>query len=201
MRRPSTYHHGDLRRVVLEATLALVEQEGVGSLSMREIARRAGVSHGAPYHHFHDKAGVMTAIAEEGFQKLEAALRAGVAESETPRGKFEACGRAYVKFAVSHPAHFRVMFRPELAEPALFSAGAKSAFQVLVEVVAECRREGLGRGVAPGALALTGWSTMHGLASLIVDGPFAKTSDGSLHPDQLARTVSRTLGTLLGRAT
>jgi AcrR family transcriptional regulator len=202
MKRPTAYHHGDLPRIILRATLSLIEQEGVAHLSMREIARNAGVSHAAPYHHFGDKAGVIAALAADGFELLEAALRSAVERAEGPQARFEACGRAYVRFAVGHPAYFRVMFRPERAsaeEHSRVSPRAHAAYQVLVEVVSECRRAGLGLGVAPRALVLTGWSTVHGLASLLVNGPSALGAGALDNPERLERVVAKTLGTLLAQ--
>src|SRR3954468_16224943 len=113
-----SYHHGDLRRTLLDASLALVEEQGIGALSLREVARKAGVTHNAPYHHFPDKGTLLAAISEEGFALLAremTAARAGARDD--PRSRLEACGQSYVRFALKSPAHFRVMFRPELADP------------------------------------------------------------------------------------
>lgn len=120
MPRKPPYHHGDLRRAILDATLAWVDEAGAGTVSLREIARRAGVSHGAPYHHFGDRSGVFAAIAEEGYRMLTEAMRAAADAAAGPREAFEACGRAYVEFAVCFKGHFRIMFRPELADPQLY---------------------------------------------------------------------------------
>src|SRR5205809_439421 len=112
----ASYHHGDLRRTLIDASLALVEEEGIGALSLREVARKAGVTHNAPYHHFPDRGALLAAIAEEGFGRLAqetAAARAAVPDD--PLARLTACGQAYVRFAIASPAHFRVMFRPELA--------------------------------------------------------------------------------------
>src|SRR5688572_25760447 len=104
------YHHGRLREAVLEAAVAEIETVGPARLSMREIARRAGVSHAAPAHHFGDKAGIFTAIAIEGYRLIgEATSQAAVGENALRDG-----GMAYVGFALTHRAHFEVMFRPDL---------------------------------------------------------------------------------------
>ncbi|MEV6629611.1 TetR/AcrR family transcriptional regulator [Actinoplanes sp. NPDC051470] len=111
------YHHGDLRRALLTEAAVAIEESGVAKLSLRDLARRAGVSHAAPTHHFGDKAGLLTALAVEGYHRLAAEL--GAAES------FLDGGVAYVRFAVTHRAHFEVMFRPDLyhaSDPAVVSS-------------------------------------------------------------------------------
>src|SRR5579863_8499862 len=105
------YHHGDLRREILNASLALISEKGVGALSMRQVASRAGVTHGAPYHHFADRAAILAALAEEGFLILAEALRSALGDipPSNHRGRFEAIGLTYFGFAVTHPAHFQLM--------------------------------------------------------------------------------------------
>src|SRR5689334_25241030 len=100
------YHHGDLRRAILSAALDVIATDGPTALSLRDLARRAGVSHAAPAHHFKDKAGLLTAIAIDGYERLAVALEAGSSLLEL--------GAAYVRFALDHPAHFEVMFSPDL---------------------------------------------------------------------------------------
>lgn len=188
----------DLRERILATSLKLIDQKGLDALSLREVARKLKVTHGAPYYHFKDRQAVLAALVEDGLNRLTAALEKGAASETEPRAAFEACGRAYVEFAVTHPAHFRVMFRPELTHKrdraAIDLASAKS-FGVLVGVVARCQAAGLCTDLAPEALALTGWSTAHGLASLVVDGPLASKGD----PAEFAHTVGATLGALLAR--
>ena len=185
----------NLQRAILDASLELISRRGIGALSMREVARRLGVTHGAPYHHFRDRSAILAALTEEGFQRLEQDLRAAAARSEDPRERFEALGRAYVAFAVSQTAYFRLMFRPELAgkrKHAGIERSSARAFGVLEEVVAQCQAAGYGRGIAAEALALTGWTASHGLAALCVDGQLSAES-----PAALARVMSATLGKLL----
>src|SRR5215218_3535844 len=104
------YHHGDLRRALLQAALEAIAEVGPAAVSLRDLARRAGVSHAAPAHHFGDKAGLLTAVATDGFRRLAATL----GEAYEATGSFLEVGVAYVRFAVTHRAHFEVMFRPEL---------------------------------------------------------------------------------------
>ena len=201
MRAGRPYHHGDLDRVIVDATLAWAAREGVAGISLREIARRAGVSHGAPYHHFGDRAGLFTAIAREGFQRLAEAMREAAAAFEDPRQRFEACGRAYVDFATGSKGHFRIMFLAELKQAKVAEASG-AAYAVLAQVVAQCQRVGIARQVDPAALTLLGWATAHGLASLLVDGPLARgpkrRRSARASP---ADEVARALGALLAANT
>lgn len=163
------YHHGDLRPALLAAAAALLAEQGVTGLSLRAVARGAGVSAMAPYRHFADKAALLAALAEDGFRRLESVLTA--AAGATAPDRLRAQGVAYVGFALAEPALFRLMFGPEIgdkaAHPGLAAAGA-AAFAVLEEGVAACRPD-----AAPAAraeMALACWSLAHGTAALAVDG-------------------------------
>lgn len=170
----------ELRERILQASVALIEDEGLAALSMREVARRAGVSHQAPYHHFTDREAILGAIAERGFVVLRNALERAVARARRKATAAEclaACGRAYVEFARAHPAHFRVMFRPELVDLANCPgarAEGDSAFSCLTAVVHEAVAQGLPAEPSEEALVILAWSVAHGLACLILDGPLAK---------------------------
>jgi AcrR family transcriptional regulator len=155
------YHHGDLPRVLLEAAVQAIEEVGPAAISLRDLARRAGVSHAAPAHHFGDKAGLLTAVAVEGFRRLAVTL------SETYRatGSFVEVGVAYARFAVTHRAHFEVMFRPELYradDPSLVRAreAARSALYLPAAQAAG------GAGADPLPAAVAAWALVHGLVSL-----------------------------------
>jgi AcrR family transcriptional regulator len=168
---------------------------------MREVARRAKVTHGAPYHHFADRAAILAALAEEGFHLLTREMTVAM-KGEAPGtiARFEACGRAYFRFATRHPAYMRLMFRPELAAPAEHPAvdvAAASAMRVLVDCVAECQKAGTMAGGDPTPIVLTSWAAIHGLASLWLDGPLCRMREWSRSPQELARVVARTLGGLL----
>src|SRR4051812_6811216 len=120
--RSRPYHHGDLRRALVDAALEMVAEHGPAALSLREVARRAGVSHAAPTHHFRNKAGLLTAIAADGYRLLARALEEAGAKAgrEERAGKestpFREQGVAYVVFATEHPAHFAVMRAPYLLD-------------------------------------------------------------------------------------
>ena len=193
---------GDLRRIVLDASLELIGSDGVAALSMREVARKAGVTHGAPYHHFADRAAILAAIAEEGYGLLAASMRTavGAVPPSDAQGRFEACGVAYFEFALRHTAYFRVMGRPELWDPekhpGLDTAGM-AALEVLIECVRDLQSAKLAPTAAdPMALVLTGWSSAHGLAALWIDGPLARGVLGA-DPKTMAQRVARTLGDLI----
>ncbi|BBK38572.1 hypothetical protein STAQ_36500 [Allostella sp. ATCC 35155] len=171
-RRP--YHHGDLRRALLDAGQHLLSERGVEGFSLREVARRAGVSAAAPAHHFGDLTGLMTAMATEAFERLARHLRQATEEGgEDPRRRYRSQGRGYVEFALANPGLFRTMFRKELvdnADPAL-QAARQEAFAQLLAVVAAAA------GVGPASLdrslmavAIGAWSMVHGHAMLRLDG-------------------------------
>jgi AcrR family transcriptional regulator len=162
--------HGDVRRLVLDAALDIITSSGAESLSMREVARRAGVSHQAPYHYFGDRSGIFAAISEEGFSALAGAFR-DVQESTISAAKADFI--AYLDFARSHVGHFRVMFRQDICgvqENEETAIAASSAFDELLQMVART----IGSSVDPKAahtFAFTMWSHAHGLATLVIDGP------------------------------
>jgi AcrR family transcriptional regulator len=176
--RRVSYHHGDLRRVVLDASLGLIESDGVDALSLREVARRAGVTHGAPYHHFADKAALLDALAEEGFVLLRDAMEAALGEHRGAGQRLAACGRAYVDFAVGHPAYFQAMFRPGKSSLRTRGPAAQAAFLVLVNAVLQCQEEGVAPRGDPEPLVLLAWSAVHGLSSLRLDGALRPESAG-----------------------
>jgi AcrR family transcriptional regulator len=192
-RRKARYHHGDLRRALVDTAVGLVAAEGVSALSLREVARRAGVSQAAPYRHFPSKLDLMAAVAEEGFQKMLRRVRRGLARA--PRGataRLVALGVAYVRFAVDDPARFRVMFGREIAEshgfPRLWDVG-QEGFALLVGEMAAAQRAGVLAGSDPRRPALAAWSAMHGLASLLVDGLLAR--QGLAGPGRDAAVLTR----------
>mgnify|MGYP002619567972 CR=1 FL=1 len=156
----ASYHHGDLAPALLEAAVELIAERGLPSLSLRECARRAGVSHAAPYRHFADKEALVLAIAQQGFEWLADAGERAMAELEDPRERLDAFGVAYVRFSVDHPVHHRVMFTSQF-DPA---AGHRS-FALLVEATAALLDPGEDVELA----AIAAWSLMHGLSMLLLD--------------------------------
>lgn len=190
-----TYHHGDLRRSIVSAALEVIRSDGVAAISLRDLARRAGVSHAAPAHHFKDKAGLLTAIATEGFELLAAALTA------VPAGtahRLREMGARYVEFALGHPAHFEVMFRPQLLhgdDPELTAARERTsgALRSAVEDLPAARR-----GPDARRAGLAAWSLAHGFAALQLSGSLPKVDDDpvetfrALVDDRSDRSVAKT---------
>ncbi|AWE50734.1 MULTISPECIES: TetR/AcrR family transcriptional regulator [Streptomyces] len=181
-RRP--YHHGDLRRAVLTAALDVIASDGPSALSLRDLARRAGVSHAAPAHHFKDRTGLLTAIAAEGFGLLAAAL----AEAADLRD----AGVRYVRFAREHPAHFQVMFTPGLlrADDLELATARTLAGDALRGAVSGVRPEEFGIDARMAGVAA--WSLAHGFATLLLshnlDGPV-----GDQDPEEAFRALAATL--------
>jgi AcrR family transcriptional regulator len=179
-RTPKKYHHGDLRQALVQATLTLVEEHDVSAVSLREVARRAGVSPGAPYHHFKTKSELLSVVAEEGFHACEAAMYAalvGISPAD-PYAQIDALGVGYLRFASEHPSHYRVMFHHELSDPALYperASAADRAMSCLAEVLRKFE------GLSPQEierLALAFWSFSHGIASLWIEGPLRRKLPG-----------------------
>ncbi|MFJ8798416.1 TetR/AcrR family transcriptional regulator [Streptomyces sp. NPDC102487] len=175
------YHHGDLRRAILGAALDVIGAEGPTALSLRDLARRAGVSHAAPAHHFKDRTGLLTAIAAEGYALLAAAL-------DTADDLRDA-GVRYVRFAREHPAHFQVMFSPELlrGNDLELTAARTLAGERLRAAVSDVPTEGRGEDARLAGVAA--WSLAHGFATLLLshnlDGPV-----GDQDPDEVFRALT-----------
>jgi AcrR family transcriptional regulator len=187
------YHHGALEEALVEAAAQLAAERGVPALSLREAARRAGVSQAAPYHYFADKSALLAAVAEKGFRLFARSQAAALAEAPSdPTARLQALGAAYVQFALDKPHYFRVMFRPHLVEqgkyPALHEVSTRS-FERLVECTRAARLAHGYDDPDPLAAATLMWSVPHGLAMLFLDGPISSaTSPGAL--EALARAAT-----------
>lgn len=187
----------DLRRVLVDAAQAEVDATGIGAVSLRAIARRAGVSHQAPGHVFRDRAGLFTALAERAYGELADALEAGRAGAGDPSAALSACGIAYVAFAQERGADFSVIVRPELwnaDDPALDAARAR-AWAVLERAVADAQDAGWATAVDRRTMMLLCISMVHGLASLARDGVLAVDEPGA-SADDVARRITGALAVL-----
>jgi AcrR family transcriptional regulator len=187
MTERETYHHGDLRQALIEAALELVSEKDVDSLSLREVARRVGVSHAAPYRHFADKEALLAAVAQEGFQMLHHTLEIVLHKAPLdPLKRLQEIGVTYVDFALEHSSHYRLMFgaygatsaqqNPELAQ------AATQAFMVLVNCVETGQQAGVIRVDDSKQLALAAWALTHGLAMLLMDGQIPITTSQPVAP-------------------
>ncbi len=168
------YHHGDLPAALLKAVESAVAEHGVSGVSLRDVARRAGVSHGAPAHHFGSKAGLLTAFATAGYELLASSVLTEVAVARPADGPSElaAIGRGYVSFAIGHPAHFEVMFRLDVLYPEdpEFVAASEAAYGLLTATIERCRAAGRLHGRSAEVVAVSAWSMVHGLAALWLSG-------------------------------
>lgn len=171
-KRADQYHHGDLRRALLQAAVRTIHSHGIDGLTLRGVGSTLGVSRTALYRHFTDKAALLAAVAAEGFR----VLREDTARAWEDGGRgvraFEAMGVAYVQFAMTHPSHYRVMFGadiPDAGDAELKKEGA-GAFHVLVDALAALQQQHLARRDDTEQMALFVWSAVHGVAMLAIDG-------------------------------
>ncbi len=176
-----------LQRVIVDAALEIASGVGPDAISMRELARQAKVSHQAPYHHFGDRAGIFAAICEEGFAIL------GDEMCESRNLGAEALCESYVRFALNHRGHFRVMFRTDLCDMASYpnaAIQADRAFGILYdEVVAMVGSDADELAVQTQTAYM--WSVAHGLSTLLIDGPLLKKIGSVEDMDQLIKNVAR----------
>lgn len=194
-----SYHHGDLPAALLAAVDEIVREGDVAAVTLREAARRAGVSHAAPAHHFGDKAGLLTAYAAQGFSSLRDQLvAAGEQAVAAGEPQLHAMGLAYVRFAVAQRGHFAVMFRPELRDPDRFGFRqvCDGAFDVLAGAVRALRSD-----LAPDdpevMLTATGaWSIVHGFATLWLEGNLPEPLT-TRPPDEAAQAALSAFGVAL----
>jgi AcrR family transcriptional regulator len=200
----TSYHHGDLRRALIEAAERMIEQEGPAHLTLRQAASSAGVSVAAPYRHFADKETLVAAVLARGFRELAQRTEAARAAAGAPLEALGSVGRAYVRFAAERPSIYRLMFGPECdkaSHPDLMAAGAE-AFGVLLAAIHACHAAGELTG-DPVDVALASWSLVHGLASLHADGALAPMLPAGRGIEHAAGTVIQLLidGIAPGRRT
>ncbi len=195
---PHPYHHGRLRAVLIEETARLAAEQGLEAVTLRAVALRAGVSRAAPYHHFAGKTALLAAVAEEGFRRLDVRLRRAdrAAPADDPFERLRRMGVAYIRFAVSHPQYYRVMFKPECRGPHAhvdLNTAAGRSFQHLVDAVMACRRSAGDAAADPLLWALAAWTITHGLSSLWLDGALAGGPLGRAGIRRLADRITRAL--------
>jgi AcrR family transcriptional regulator len=188
------YGQGDLPNALLAAVEAAVRAQGVSSLSLRDVTRRVGVSHGAPAHYFRNKAGLLTAFATQGYELLARTVADEIAATGGRDGAdvLAAIGRGYVRFAVDHPAHFEVMFRLDALDldDQAFQAASEAAYSLLTSTIERCRAERRLGDLDPEMVTVSAWSLVHGLAALLISG---RLSDRirEQDPSRLAAAVAK----------
>ena len=179
----------DLRSELLRTSRELLDESGPSALSMREVARRAGCTHQAPYHYFTNREAILAALVREGFDELAdmlAAAHEGLGNADL-HAILVASGNAYVEFALRHPGVFRVMFRPDVCDPERFPEVVQAGERARHEL-ARLARAMMGDGAQLEAEVLI-WSGVHGLASLLLDGPLAVEFDSVQERVDFARSV------------
>lgn len=194
-KRADQYHHGDLRRALIQAALRIIQKHGVAALTLRGVGEELGVSRTALYRHFADKSALLAAVATEGFRTFRLALLEAWESGGRGRAGFEAMAVAYVGFALTNPSYYRVMFgrflegQPPHSE--LAREGA-AAFQVLVDAIVEQQRDALLRADDPLHLARFIWAVVHGIAMLAIDGLLGAEEAGAEALTQFAIERLRT---------
>jgi AcrR family transcriptional regulator len=201
--KPKPYHHGDLRHSLIQAGLELLSEGGAAALDLRKVARKAGVSHAAPYRHFADKQALVAAINEEGFRRLAERIRSTLREApDDSLEQLQAIAKAYVQFACEHPWLMREMFSGLTVEREAFpdlSAASKAVFMTYMEVVKSGQEEGKIIEVDPGALSGVLWSLLHGVAMLTIENQMRPYTDGPDGAERVARFSVQMLYEGLGR--
>lgn len=169
------YHHGALREALLQAAERVLERDGLAGLTLRAVAREAGVSHAAPTHHFGDLTGLLSELAAVGFRQFNAAMAASCDAATTPLERALARPKAYVAYAQAHPGMYGIMFRTErldYSRPSLHEA-AETSFAGLANAIGAMRQEQISEDALTlnqGAAIARAWSMVHGFTTLLLDG-------------------------------
>ena len=188
--RETPYHHGDLRDALVQAAQKILETNGLAALSLRGVARCAGVSPAAPYHHFPDKQALLDAVAERGFDALTAAMTTRMDKVSGGAARLDASGIGYVAFAVANPALFGLMFSTVGQSPAAgtpLDSARQRAYAVLQEAVAACSPD----RKAHAAECLRLWALVHGMAKLVLEGCVRPADFGLADGEALAAHLLR----------
>lgn len=169
----NSYHHGDLKNALIQAGTEILTEEGIGSLTLRKVASRAGVSHSAPYAHFKDKEALIAAISTEGFRLLYERMELAAAKHQASSDQMLLeVAFAYLSFALENPAYFKVMFSGALEREKDypdFVSMSKKNFQFLTDLMQRCQREKILHDGDPDVLAVSVWSLVHGFVALLLE--------------------------------
>ncbi len=196
-KKRNTYHHGALREQLISSALELLEEVGPNDLSIREVARRGGVSHAAPYRHFADKEALIAALMEEGYRDLSIRMTAAAAKHPgDPASQLNAAGVAYVELALARPALFRLMFSRNMCDFGKFeslSRTAKEAFEILAALVGACYQAGSFKQADPQRAVMACWALTHGLSTLLLERQLLMIPGAEENPLILAAELNRLL--------
>jgi len=186
------YHHANLHKTLLDAAVTLIGEVGPRAFTLREVARRAGVSHNAPYRHFASKDELLAEVAAEGFDRLTISMRKKMARANSPREQLQECGCGYVAFALRWPQHFLVMF--DLPQAQLGHEKHQAAGQIAFAVLEECVAAAQDSGDLPVGdllpLAWLAWSLVHGIAKLAISGNLPFNARSAI---EFTRTASQSI--------
>ncbi|MBN1231320.1 MAG: TetR/AcrR family transcriptional regulator [Anaerolineales bacterium] len=175
----SNYHHGDLKNALIQAGVEILKKEGISGLSLRMVAKQSGVSHAAPYAHFADKQALIAAISTEGFKQLyDQVDHIRKAQQDSPTTLLVETAWAYVQFAFNEPDRFKLMFSSALEkekEYPDFVQYSQKNFDLFIEVVNICQKEGVLKEGPPSLSAVSLWASVHGLVMLILEGQISHT--------------------------
>ena len=194
---PKPYHHGDLQREILCAARDLLEENNIASLSLRAVAKKVGVSHTAPYRHFKDKESLLVGIAGEGFKEMTAQLNEAVElHPNNPRAQLQEAGHRYVKLVAENPQCVQLMFGGILpcddTYPELHESG-DLAFTALKTIIADGQDTGVFKKGDLELMALSAWSSIHGLSLLLISGSINQTASAPVETHALTTAITATL--------
>lgn len=198
---PAHYHHGDLRAALIAAARSILEDEGLDALSLRGVARAAGVSQAAPYHHFADKDALLAAVATEGFEELAQMTEARMARVRGQAARLRASGVAYVAFAVANPALFRLMFASTargFSDSEELALAGRRAYGILESAVTDTLRASQRTSTDTRLACLAAWSVVHGLAKLLTETDLRPANYGAKDAEALAAMLLTHMG-MVGR--
>ena len=199
--KKGAYHHGDLRRALIDTAARLAAKRGVAGVTIRKVAAETGVSHAAPYHYFPTREALLAAIAEEGFSRFDVAQDEALrGAGPDPRERLRALGTSYVRFAIHNPYYFRVMFRPEFRKLEGYPALAEVSSRVFDRLIDTVRANMAGTGSPekdPMLPSILAWSAVHGLASLWLDGPRPTKTPAETQIETIAQWVARAVSDAL----
>ena len=193
-KKKGDYHHGNLREALTQAAIELLEAEGTQALSLRGVARRAGVSQTAPYRHFADKEALLASVAQRGFELLKKGQLEALEQIDNRAEHISEVGKSYVRFALAHPHILRLMFGPDISckgdYPDL-QVAAGEAFGVIQTLVTEQLSDSDATDTNPMMATLGAWSLVHGISTLLLDGHLKqKLESGEVNVEQLTEMIT-----------